>query len=312
MRLAVIGAGNMGGNHARAVKESSRATLEVVIDRDLVRARTTAKQFGATASVDLDRAFGCDAAIVASTTASHLEVALPLLEAGVPVLVEKPLAPDPESVYRLVEASAELDVPIMCGFVERFNPALSAVFSMLDEPVVHLHTVRHSPFNPRACSDVVTDLLIHDIDTAVRLAADDSQPKVSASQWMPDGSGVSELSDCVLQFSGGMTANLSASRWSQRKIRDIRVATDQSLYEIDLLRVTLTVYQHVRHWAEFGDSRSYRAETVVDVPFVRQTGEPIGAQLDHFLDLVEGKQDAAAERRSILPPHEIAARIAHQ
>ena len=312
MRVAVVGAGNMGGNHARAVMESSRATLAAVIDRDLVRARATAKQFGSAASTDLEKAFDCDAVIVASSTASHLEVGLPLLEAGIPVLIEKPLAPDPEGVYRLVEKSAQVDVPIMCGFVERFNPALMTVFSMIDEPVVHLHSMRHSPFNPRACSGVITDLLIHDIDVAVRLAGDDSLPKVSGSQWMPDGSPVSEVADCVLQFSGGLAANLSASRWSQRKIRDIRVATDQSLYEIDLLRVTLTVYQHVRHWAEFGDSRSYRAETVVDVPFVRHTGEPISVQLDHFLDLAEGKKDAAAERRGILPPHEIAARIDHQ
>src|SRR5262249_10139963 len=150
--------------------------------------------------------------------------------------------------------------------------------------------------NPMASSNVVTDLLIHDIDTALRLSNDGSQPKVAGTLWAPDGSTGPEIADCVMQFSNGMVANLSSSRWSQRKIRELRVATDQWLYEIDLLRVSVTVYKHVRHWAEFGDSRSYRAETVVDVPFIRHSGEPLGLQLDHFLDLVEGTRDAAAER----------------
>jgi predicted dehydrogenase len=309
MKLAVVGAGNMGANHARTVAGSPVADLGVVIDRDLVRARAVANQFGSVASVDLERALSCDAVIVASSTPSHADIAIPLIEAGIPVLIEKPLAASPEDVYKILGASQRSDVPVMCGFVERFNPAVATVMSLVDETVVHVHAVRHSPFNPSAGTGVVTDLLIHDIDLAVRFAGDRSQPKVSSMLWVPDGSTMSEVADCVLQFSGGTVANLSSSRWSQRKIRDLQVATDRCLYEIDLLRTTVSVYQHVRYWAEFGDARSYRAETIVDVPFVRHAGEPLSLQLAHFLNLVDGSADADTERDGILAPHDIAALV---
>jgi predicted dehydrogenase len=302
----------MGANHARTVRESSRAELQFVVDRDLVRGRAVAHQFECAAAAGLEPALTCDAVIIASSTASHLEVALPVLEAGIPVLIEKPLAAEPEEVYQILEAAQRADVPVVCGFVERFNPALATAISLLDEPVTHTHAVRHSPYNPRATSGVVSDLLIHDIDLALRLSSDSALPKVTSSHWTPEGTTTAEIVDCVLQFGSGAIANLSSSRWSQHKIRDVRIATDQSLYEIDLLRVTVSVFQHVRYWAEFGDSRSYRAQTIVDVPFVRGGGEPLSLQLAYFLDLVDGRGDIEAERKSIFAPHDVAARVEHQ
>jgi predicted dehydrogenase len=193
----------------------------------------------------------------------------------------------------------------MCGFVERFNPALSTALGLLDENPIHTLTVRHSPTNVRASSSVVHDLLIHDIDAVIRMAADPSTPQVTAALWHPPGSEQSEIADCSLVFPDGFVSTLSASRWSQRKIRDIRIVTESALYEIDLLRVNLTVYRHVRQLG-FGDTATYRAETIVDVPFVRHAGEPLALQLQHFLGLASGAIDAASERATILSPHEVA------
>ncbi|HZU76913.1 MAG TPA: gfo/Idh/MocA family oxidoreductase, partial [Dehalococcoidia bacterium] len=80
-----------------------------------------------------------------------------------------------------------------------------------------------------------------------------------------------------------------------------------ALYEVDLLRQDLTVYHHRAH--ELTAGPTYRAETVMDVPFVRHRGEPLALQLQHFIDLLDGRVDADAERAGILPPHELAARV---
>jgi predicted dehydrogenase len=120
-----------------------------------------------------------------------------------------------------------------------------------------------------------------------------------------------EVADCLLQFPGGAIATLSASRASQRKVRTQLVSTPTALYDVDLLRQDLTVYRHRAHAQGVGDGQAagYRAETVIDIPFVRHTGEPLALQFAHFLDLVSGRTDACAERNSILPAHEVAAAI---
>ena len=107
------------------------------------------------------------------------------------------------------------------------------------------------------------------------------------------------------------SSSKSASRASQRKVRSQLVATSTALYDVDLLRQDLTVYRHRAHAQAVGAGQAagYRAETVIDIPFVRHTGEPLALQFAHFLDLVSGRADACEERNSILPAHEIASTI---
>jgi predicted dehydrogenase len=309
LRIGVVGAGGMGANHARVIAESDVADLAIVVDRDESRARALAERFGVRAARDLsDLVARCDAAFVATTTPSHVEIALALLDRGLPVFVEKPLAETAADAERLLDASRDADLPLMCGFVERFNPGLITAISLLDAPVVHLRATRHSPRNPAAAASIVQDLLIHDIDLALRVSAGYELPDVSGASWTPPGSDRSEVAEGVLQFSDGMVANLSASRWGQRKVRDVSIVTDRQLIEIDLLRVNVTVYRNISQAVVEGGG-PYRAETVVDVPFVRHRGEPLALQLAAFVELVRsGDVDRAeAERRSILPPHLVAA-----
>jgi len=304
-RIALIGAGIMGANHARTVAESSASELAIAVDADPERAQSLADRWNCRASTALEDALCCDAVIVATTTATHGDLALAVIDAGKPVMIEKPVAPEIATVRAIIDASEQRDVPVMCGFVERFNPALSTALALLEEDPIHALTVRHSPANIRASSSVVHDLLIHDIDAVIRIAADPSKPRVTAALWSPPGSEQSEIADCSLVFPDGFVGTLSASRWSQRKIRDITIVTEAALYEIDLLRVNLTVYRHVRQLG-FGETATYRAETIVDVPFVRHAGEPLALQLQHFLGLANGTIDAASERATILAPHEVA------
>jgi predicted dehydrogenase len=299
----------MGSHHARVIGNSMRARLYAVVDRDLERATAVAERIGCLATTDLEVAARSDAVVVATPTEAHLEVVLELLGAGRPLLIEKPLAPDMASVLAIAKESEARGVPIMCGFVERFNPVIAAAMDVIETPPIHLVALRHSPPAERVASSVVADMLIHDIDLAVHFAGGAEAADVAASTWTPADGAVAEIADCTIRFSSGTLATLSASRRSQRKIRAFTIATPDVLVELDLLRQDASVYRHVGHEQVGGATTTYRAQTVVDIPFIRHAGEPLALQFEYFLDLVEGRVDADLERRRLLPAHAIAARV---
>jgi predicted dehydrogenase len=301
----------MGANHARVISESDGADLAVIIDTDCERVRPLAERLGCAFSEDLEAAASCDAAVIATPTAFHEGSARVLLELGKPILVEKPVTADLETSRALVACAERRGVPLMCGFVERYNPVVATMRSLLDEEPVHIVGLRHSPATPRSTLSVVFDLLIHEIDLALGYMGGAVPSRVCGAISTAGPATIMEVADCLLHFPSGAIATLSASRASQRKVRSQFVATPSALYEVDLLRQDLTVYRHRDHrqGVGIGQAAGYRAETVVDIPFVRHTGEPLALQFRHFLDLIDGRADAAQERSSILPAHEIAASI---
>jgi predicted dehydrogenase len=294
----------MGSQHARVIAESDRADLAGIVDGDPAVAERIASTHDTAAATEWDASLGWDAAILAAPTEAHHDLALALLDGGLPVLVEKPVTPDLATSADLLDAAAKAAVPVMCGFVERFNPVVVALSGLLDGPVRHVHAVRHSPRNHRIATSVVYDLLIHDLDLALRLCGDPLG--LGAAGWRSPETRTVEIVDATVRFADGV-ATMSADRWGQRKVRTVSVSTESSLIELDLLRQDVTVYRHVHH--EVRGQASYRAETVIDIPFVRHRGEPLALQLEHFLDLVDGSADLVAERESILPPHRLAAEV---
>jgi predicted dehydrogenase len=297
----------MGANHARVISESLRASLDIVIDLDSDRAGQLADRYQCDASHSLEDALRCDAAILATSTAEHLGVAQYLLEHGIPLLIEKPVASNLDDAKSICDAAERLQVPIACGFVERFNSVLDATREFLVEEPMHIVTLRHSPRTPRVPNSVVYDLLIHDIDLVLRFMTNRNISRVTGASWAPAPGQSAEIADCTLQFEDGALATLSASRAGQRKIRNVQLFTPTTLFDLDLLRADLTIYRNVRQ-EQPDDARAltYRAETIVDIPFVRHTGEPLARQFDHFLDLVAGRVDMATEIAEIIPPHLIA------
>ena len=311
-RIALVGAGTMGANHARVVSQSSRATLELVVDVDGARAAGMASRYGARSSEHLEDALTCDAVILATPTQFHLPAALTIIEAGLPLLVEKPVSLDLEDVEQVCAAARTGGVALVCGFVERFNPVINLAKQLLDEPPIHLVAMRHSPRDPRNVGSVIHDLLIHDLDLALLLFGADEVARVSGSSW-PTGDGSAEIADCTVQFASGALATLSASRVGQRKLRSIQVLTPSLLLDLDLLRADVTVYRNVRQ--EQPDETvalTYRAETIIDIPFVRHTGEPLALELDHFLDLCEGSGDGKLEIDRIIASHVLARQVETQ
>jgi len=294
----------MGSNHARVAAASGNAEIAVVVDPDETRARQLADKHHCGWAATLDHVDGIDLAVVASATATHEACAIPLLAAGVPTLVEKPLAQDLASVDRIIKAAASGQSPLMCGFVERFNPIVMTMQRVIEDEPIHFLAVRHSPVVPRIQTSVVHDLLIHDADLAVRFGRSDADA-VSSMMWSESANGSIELADAVVHFQSSMIANLSASRVGQRKTREIRLTTPSVLVELDLLRQDITVYRNVRLEQIVGDTITYREQTMIDIPFVRHGGEPLALQFGHFMSLVRDEADVVRERDSLFEPHRI-------
>jgi len=308
--IALLGAGEMGSKHARVIAESADAELGVIVDRDPRVAARLATMYGTTPSTCIDDAAKADAVILATSTACHPECLTTLIEAGVPVLVEKPVASDFAEVSQLLELAARHDVPIMCGFVERFNAAFITALRLLTDVPDHVLTVRHSPPAPRIASSVVNDILLHDLDLVLGLFQWKAAAIVGAASYRPPTSSWCELVDCIVSFDGGGIASLSASRMGQRKVRSLSIHAGGQLVEVDLLRQDVSVCRNVSQEMMLTDGEiAYRSSTEVDIPFVRHAGEPLALQFAHFLGLINGSVDPTTERDHIRPDHHLADRV---
>ena len=314
VRIALVGAGMMGSLHARVISQHRDASLVRVVDPDSTRGAPLAERWGSTWVPTLDSFEGIDAVVVATPTEHHAEWGTRCIAEAVPVLVEKPLTGSLEQTELLVSSAIAGSVPLMCGLLERYNPAVMAMHEIVERPL-HLNVVRHSPYTPRIATGVMGDLAIHDIDLAVRLAgAEPVDVTAFTADFHPDsGTGSEDVAEVGLRFASGLMATISASRISQRKIRTLQVAELDRLVEVDLLRRDITVYHHVV--ADFmpGRDTGYRQQTVIDIPVITESREPLATQLDRFLALIAGEIDLTAEALSILPAHRVldrAARVA--
>jgi predicted dehydrogenase len=200
-------------------------------------------------------------------------------------------------------------VPLACGLLERYNPAVMTAMRLVEQPQ-HVSTVRHSPYVARIRNGVSSDLLIHDVDIAVRLAgAEPSRVRASFGYLHPDSPPDSEdVAEGLFSFPDGMVANVSASRVSLHKVRRLTIAEQSRLVEVDMLRNSVTIYHHVLNESS-QDGLSYRQQTIIEIPALVSSREPLAAQLDRFLDLAAGVADPAAERQAILPAHRVIERL---
>lgn len=304
VKIALIGAGEMGSLHARVITQSQDAELACVVDPDTEAGPAVADRFRTRWSPDLNDLSSADAVIVASPTHSHSEWGLRAIREGKPVLIEKPLSESVAESEILVEEARRREVPLTCGFLERFNPAVLTALQVIDEPV-HVTAVRHSPYVPRIATGVAHDLLIHDVDLVLRMAGrrPDWMTANFAYSHPKSEPFVEDVADVTLQYDDMFLASLSASRLSQRKVRTLVVAELERLVEVDLVRSDLTVYRHVGNEPLDDNGPGYRQQTIIDIPTIQRPQEPLAAQLNLFVRLVRGEVDPRDELESLLPPH---------
>jgi predicted dehydrogenase len=283
-RVAVVGAGMMGANHARVLRRLPEAELTLVVDPDGPRGRALAESVGARYCADPGAVAGsAEAAVVAVPSERHAEVGVPLLEAGVDLLVEKPVATTVEDADALIEAARANHRVLLVGHVERFNPAVLQLDGIVQDPL-HLELTRMGPFSPRVTADVVLDLMIHDLDLALALAGSDVERVEGMG--CRERTGSLDLATALLQFRNGVTATVTASRVGQSKIRRIELTQRTNFVVLDLVRQDLTIHRvhHTEFLAEAG--ARYQQSGLVEIPFLQHRGEPLALELEHFLDCV--------------------------
>jgi predicted dehydrogenase len=284
LKMAIVGAGVMGSNHARIARSVPGVEVSHVVDPDPERAARAAAAAGAEPVGRVQDVLGkVDLAVVASPSSMHEEHATALLEGGVHVLVEKPIATTVEEAERLVKAAAEADRVLQVGHVERFNPAVLELDRMQGE-VVHIEASRIGPYSNRVEVGVVLDLMIHDLDIVLALAG--AEPRDVVARAQRTRSSTEDLAAAIITFDNGVTASLTASRIGQNKIRNLALTRKTDFVNVDLLRQDVTVHR-VDHSEYLSDEGTrYRQTGVVELPFLEHRGEPLYLELSHFVDCV--------------------------
>ncbi|MET9499825.1 Gfo/Idh/MocA family oxidoreductase [Streptomyces sp. NPDC006552] len=308
-RVLLAGAGVMGSHHGRILAESPRCELVAVVDPAQDRGQALAERFGADWLPTIGNLSTVDAVVIASSTDQHRGIASDVLAEDIPLFVEKPLCASLADSRELIDTALRRGVPLMCGFVERFNPAVRQALSLVEDPR-SVQTQRFSGYSARMHAGVTWDLLVHDIDISLRIFPA-GVPKVVNATIIRKGSRDRIGEDTVevdLEFPGSRTAALTASRVSPRRERRLTIREGSRTIVADLLHQSVRVYsQPVSHLLQKDDvSRGGDFSACLDCSGRR---EPLAAQWDRFADILEGRVDAQAETRSILPSHEAVATI---
>lgn len=310
LRVLLVGAGAMGSRHGRVIGGSGRSELAAVVDPAEERGRGVAERFGARWAPEAGDFSGVDAVVVASPTDRHRRTALDALSAGLPLFVEKPLSGSLHGSREIVEAATASGVPLMCGFIERYNPAVIEALARTGSPLA-VRAQRLSPYAPRMHAGVAWDLLVHDVDLTLRLFGEETS-KVRQAVTGHLGGGERAGEDRVsaeLEFSDARTASLSANRRAAHRVRKLTITERDRTLTADLLNPTVTVRAHrTDPRTPPGDTPAPGGE-VLERLVCSGHREPLAAQWDRFLDLADGRADPHAEIRSILPGHETVAAI---
>ena len=287
-RVGVIGAGAMGSHHARAYSSlGGLCELHGVYDVERARAATLATRFQTRAYSSLDALLAdVDAVSIASPSSLHIEQALAALDAGVDVLVEKPVALTPDDGRRLrIAAAAAPERVVQVGHIEHFNPAIGELRKLLhDQQVIALEIQRLSPFDGRiADADVVQDLMLHDVHVVLSIARSPlCHVQTAGAKVQTDRL---DYATSQLLFEDGLIASLSASRVTEEKIRRLSATTAEAHVRLDYLTRTIEVCRWTRLHQAVTDAGSYRQESIVERIFVPHE-EPLVAELRSFLQCV--------------------------
>ena len=232
LRLAVIGVGHLGRHHARILSTMEGVTLSAVVDTAPGRAEEVAAVSKTRALTDYRELVGeVDAVVVAVPTEQHADVAVPFLEKGIAVLVEKPMSRSLADADRMLAAARDAGATLAVGHTERHNPAVSIALQLVSAPkFIEVH--RLSAFPDRSLDiDVVFDLMIHDLD--VILAIVKSEVTSIEAVGVPVLTPRPDIANARLRFASGCIANITASRISKDRVRKIRIFQRDAYLSVD-------------------------------------------------------------------------------
>jgi predicted dehydrogenase len=315
IHVAVVGVGAFGRNHARVyqqlAKEGTPVRLVGVVDSDTTRADAVAREFGCRGFGSVEQLLTThsevEAASVAVPTVHHRGTARQLMEAGVDVLIEKPLAASLAEADELIGLAQERKRIVQVGHLERFNPAVRATLPVITQPMF-FEVHRLSVFTPRSLDiDVVLDLMIHDLDVVLSFV--NSPVKEIRAVGLPILSSKVDIANVRIEFGSGCVANFTASRVSTELVRKLRFFQPKQYVSLDYQRQDALVFSIGGDGA--GTPSVNPQIQVAKLPTVQE--EPLHAELKSFLDSVQRRSrplvDLEDGRRALAAALDIVAAI---
>ncbi len=291
MKIGVVGTGALGRHHVRILSQLPQAQLVGIYDRDRAVASKLALEHGTEVATSVeDLASRCQAMVLAVPTQSHCEIGCQLLEAGLHLMVEKPIAPTLEEADRLLAVAGDRIVAV--GHVEFYNPAVQSLLALGQVPRF-IEVQRLGVFTRRSLDvDVILDLMIHDLQI---LHALDPSPVAEVR-----ATGINVLSPSIdianarVELASGCVANLTASRVSSEKVRKLRVFGERSYCSLDYQAQEIKRYR----LEAAGEEPTIFADAPEVTPY-----EPLKAELEAFLAACRGEDvryvDGASGRRAL-------------
>ena len=295
-RVGIVGTGSLGRVHARILTEMPEATVVGFVDpRDEAAGEVTStlnlRRFDSVSALKSE----IDAAVVATPTTSHLTVAGELLEAGVDVLVEKPIAATVADAKKLIDIAKRHDRVLQVGHVERYNPAITAVADHLGQ-VRYFEAERLGVFVPRSLDvDVLLDLMIHDINLVLSLLRQEVTDIRAVG--VPVLTDKVDITNVRLELANGAVANLTASRVSQDRVRKVRFFGSDSYISVDTKEQEVKGYKLVER-------------SIKPLEITVEKKEPLRAELEAFLGCVRGRSRPIVAGEDGLAAVDLAMRVA--
>lgn len=296
IRVAVIGAGVMGKNHLKTYKSLPGIELVGVYDIFPETTKAAAEMFGIKAFSSLEEAAAnVDAVSVVTTSVTHADVGEFFLSRGIHCLIEKPLACSEEECRRLIDAAKSNQVVLLVGHIERFNPAVEQMGKILSDTskIRSLTAQRMSAASGRITDvDVAMDLMIHDIEVIQSLVKSPVSNIQACSVKTTDKPEGKDYITAIVEFENGATANLTASRITQARVRTLTVTTDTNYIDMDFINQSINVHSQGRmpyvNQENIPDWMNYGLKGSVEQLFI-PTNQPLSAELSHFMDCIRGK-----------------------
>lgn len=293
IKVGIIGVGNMGKNHLRLVREMTNVFEFIGVadpDKERVSQLGIQEDFHLSEDELIDRA---EAVVIAAPSSYHKSIALKVAGKKKHLLVEKPIALSEADALEVVEAFKGTGKVLMVGHVERFNPTVLEMEKILqDEKIVAMHVERCSSMDKRISdTDVVYDLMIHDVDIVLNALNPGAEVKKIASFGKKVYSeNYVDYVESAMQFDNGVIASVISSRTTESKIRRVFVHCENGFVDADLLNRTLSISRKTTYHLNVGYDPVYKQENVIEKVFVSNV-EPLRAELQHFHDcIIEGKE----------------------
>jgi predicted dehydrogenase len=238
LRTAVVGAGKMGEIHARVYSDLPQSNLVAIVDIDPAKAKRLAKKYRCEAFGSTAELIGkVDAVTIAAPTSEHYSLAKPFIQAGIPVLIEKPLASDVAQAKDIVALAKQFNCLVAVGHSERCNPVVQAIKRLNIEPKF-IEAARISPYPFRSTDiGVVLDIMIHDIDIILSLAASKVARVDAVGIGVIDPAN-EDICNARITFENGCIANITASRLALKTERKVRVFSREAYLSVDYFKKT--------------------------------------------------------------------------